>query len=67
MKLSVVTDGRVMGTPVVNSQQTDDCEEDESNMSVAEHDGGSDSDSDDASADASGANKEETKQGLFDR
>ena len=67
MKLSVVTDGRVMGTPVVNSQQTDDCEEDESNMSVAEHDGGRDSDSDDASADACGADKEETKQGLFDR
>ena len=67
MKLSIVTDGRVMDTPVVNSQQTDDCEEDESNMSVSEQDGGSDSsDSDDASADARGAN-EETKQGLFDR
>ena len=64
MKLSIVTDGRMMRIPVVNSQQTDDCEEDESNMSVAERDGGSDSD--DASADAHSAN-EETKQGLFDR
>jgi hypothetical protein len=56
-KLFIITDGRLTGTHVVNSQQTDSCE---ANISVAEHDGCSDSD--DTSVDS---NTQDEIQGLY--